>query len=57
MRVGEGLTVCDGMGNDAECVIESLIDEAGAYVKVLSRAKSFAEAGVLVSLYQCLPKS
>lgn len=56
MRAGEALTICDGMGTDAQCIIEN-IDEAGAYVKVLSRAKSSAEAGVQISLYQCLPKS
>ncbi|MBR2338559.1 MAG: 16S rRNA (uracil(1498)-N(3))-methyltransferase [Clostridia bacterium] len=56
MREGEGLTLCDGMGTDYRCEIETIADgEVG--VKVLERTSTESEPSVRVTLYQGLPKS
>ena len=56
MRIGESLTLCDGKGTDAKCEITGT-DDAGATVRVISKAKSRGEATICVNLFQSLPKS
>jgi len=56
MKVGESLTLCDGEGNDYECVIES-IDSVQVVAKVNKITVSKSEPSVFVTLYQGVPKS
>ncbi len=55
MKPGERLTVCDGLGSDMECVIDSLTDGA-VYLSVESVHSSETEPTVKVTLYQGYPK-
>lgn len=56
MGPGESLTLCDGMGNDRDCVIISCSPQ-GALVRVEARRRNESEPKTRVTVYQCLPKS
>ncbi len=56
MRVGEGLTVCDGVGFDYACEIET-IAPGEVTLRVMEKTPSVSEPSVRVTLYQGLPKS
>lgn len=55
MTVGEKLTLCSGDGYDCNCVINEITADC-VYVTVESRAPSYTEPNVSVTLYQCMPK-
>lgn len=56
MHKGESLILCDSIGNDYNCIIESTLnDEVG--VRVLNFCKTVAEPSVKVTVYQGLPKA
>lgn len=55
-RVGEKLTVCDGLGTDYECEISD-ITKNEVNLSVLEKKKSIAEPSVEFTLYQALVKS
>lgn len=55
MAAGEGLTLCDGRGREAEGVIVSLSGDA-VTVRLGESVPSQAEPAVFVSLYLALPK-
>lgn len=56
MRAGDALTVCDGRGLDAQCVIDGLENET-VLLRVTARRPSAGEPSLAVTLYQGLPKS
>lgn len=56
MRPGESLTLCDGLGLDYQCVIQSISPDA-VEGKVLERLPNRSEPTVQVTLYQGIPKS
>lgn len=55
MTVGEKLTLCSGDGYDCNCVINEITADC-VYAAVESRAPSYTEPNVSVTLYQCMPK-
>ncbi len=56
MQPGEPLTICDSLGKDYDCEIESLEPEA-VNLRILAIRETAAEPSVKVTLYQALPKS
>lgn len=56
MRVGESLTLCDGMGTDYDCVIESF-SEGSVTLKINEKKPTVSEPDCKVTLYQGYPKS
>ncbi len=56
MQPGESLILCDSIGTDYNCVIDSVQDNSVA-VRILNFCKSVAEPGVKVTVYQGLPKA
>ena len=56
MQQGESLILCDSIGTDYNCTIESVAD-SGVTVRVLNFCKSVAEPSVKVTVYQGLPKA
>ena len=56
MREGEPLDLCDGLGTDYHCEIDSLSPDA-VTVRVLSAQPSRTEPRTLVTLIQSLPKA
>lgn len=56
MKPGELLTICDSLGKDYDCEIESLEPEA-VNLRVLAIRETAAEPSVNVTLYQAIPKS
>lgn len=56
MRVGETVTVCDGVGFDYACEIQSIAPGV-ITLQVMSKTPSVSEPSVRVTLYQGLPKS
>lgn len=55
MRVGEGLTLCDGCGKDYECTIEDISD-ASVILNVCESHMSKAEPPYTANVYQALVK-
>lgn len=55
MKVGEQLTVCDTIGTDFNCEIESIQDDT-IYLKILNSKKNTSEPNIKVTLFQCIPK-
>ena len=56
MKPGKLLTICDSLGKDYDCEIESLEPEA-VNLRVLAIRETAAEPSVNVTLYQAIPKS
>ncbi|HEX3039065.1 MAG TPA: 16S rRNA (uracil(1498)-N(3))-methyltransferase [Caproiciproducens sp.] len=56
MKPGESLILCDSIGTDYNCVIES-VEEGAVTVRVLDFCRSVAEPSAKVTVYQGLPKS
>jgi len=56
MQPGERLILCDSIGTDYNCEIESVAD-GEATVRVLNFCKTVAEPSVNVTVYQGLPKA
>jgi 16S rRNA (uracil1498-N3)-methyltransferase len=56
MQPGENLILCDSIGTDYNCTIESVTD-SDVTVRVLNFCKSVAEPSVKVTVYQGLPKA
>lgn len=56
MRVGEAVTVCDGIGFDYDCEIAA-IAPSEVTLHVVKKTPSVSEPSVTVTLYQGLPKS
>jgi 16S rRNA (uracil1498-N3)-methyltransferase len=56
MQPGESLILCDSIGTDYNCVIDSVKDDS-VTVRVLNFCKSVAEPDVKVTVYQGLPKA
>lgn len=56
MHKGESLVLCDSIGMDYNCVIESATNNE-VTVKVLNFCKTVAEPSVKVTVYQGLPKA
>ena len=54
-RPGEELTVCDGAGLDARCVVQTVSPDA-VVLSVMECAPSACEAGLRAYLYQGFPK-
>lgn len=54
-RVGDALTLCDGMGMDYECKISDL--EYGVVAEIISKAPCAGEPKTKITLYQGLPKA
>lgn len=55
-RVGESLTVCDGMGTDYECEISD-ITKNEVKLSIVEKRQSDAEPDIEITLYQALVKS
>ncbi len=55
-KVGETVTVCDGIGTDYICNITK-IEDGSVYLTVLTKTASKSEANIDITLYQCYPKS
>ena len=55
MRLGEHLTVCDGMGTDYVCRITAM-DGQTVTLAILSSCKTTTEPPVKIRLYQSVPK-
>ena len=55
MKVGEPLTLCDGVGTDYQCEITGFSGEK-VWVRVLERAPSQSEPSIKVTVYQGIPK-
>ncbi|MBQ3490094.1 MAG: 16S rRNA (uracil(1498)-N(3))-methyltransferase [Clostridia bacterium] len=55
MRVGERLTVCDGVGTDHECEIV-FMDGQRVRLSVLSSRPTLTEPPIAIRLYQSVPK-
>ena len=55
MKVGEPLTLCDGLGTDYHCEITGFAGDE-VFVRVVERAPSRSEPSVKVTVYQGLPK-
>lgn len=55
MKVGEPLTLCDGVGTDYQCEITGFSGEE-VWVRVLERAPSQSEPSIKVTVYQGIPK-
>lgn len=56
LRCGEIITVCDGMGNECICQVDTISDrEVG--VSVIDRKASNTEAAVHISVYVAFPKA
>ncbi len=56
MQLGENLILCDSMGTDYNCKIESVQDDE-VTVRVLNFCKTMAEPSTKVTMYQGLPKA
>jgi 16S rRNA (uracil1498-N3)-methyltransferase len=56
MQPGESLILCDSIGTDYNCEIESVAD-SGVNVRVLNFRRTVAEPSVAVTVYQGLPKA
>ena len=56
MMVGDSVTLCDGCGTDAACVIQEFSGE-DVVLSVTARTPSAAEPTCVVTLYQGLPKA
>lgn len=56
MKPGESLILCDSIGTDYNCVIES-VESDSVTVRVLNFCQSVAEPSAKVTVYQGLPKS
>ncbi len=56
MQPGENLILCDSIGTDYNCVIDSVKDDS-VTVRILNFCKSVAEPDVKVTVYQGLPKA
>lgn len=56
MRAGEALILCDSIGTDYQCEIES-VGEDRVTVRVLSFCKTVAEPNRRVTVYQSIPKA
>ncbi|MBO8434565.1 MAG: 16S rRNA (uracil(1498)-N(3))-methyltransferase [Tyzzerella sp.] len=56
MREGEGITVCDCLGTDYECKVNSFVDRE-VIVDIVSKSLSDTEPNTKVTLFQGLPKS
>ncbi len=56
MKPGESLVLCDSIGTDYNCVIES-VEDGGVAVRVTDFCRSVAEPSAKVTVYQGLPKS
>ncbi len=54
-KVGETVTVCDGVGTDYICNIVK-IEEDKVYLSVLTKTEAKSEANIDITLYQCYPK-
>lgn len=55
MKAGDTVTLCDGEGNDYECVLESFTDTE-IIASITEKKKCTAEPPYKVTLMQCLPK-
>lgn len=55
MRCGEHITVCDGEGNDYECVIRNM-DGQTVRAEILEKRPTVTEPPVRIRLYQSVPK-
>ncbi len=55
MQPGEPLTICDSLGKDYDCEIESLEGET-VHLRVLAIRETAAEPSLRVTLYQGVPK-
>lgn len=56
MRAGDELTLCDGLGTDAQAVINEITPDS-VTLEIISRTPSKSEPSVSVTLFQALPKS
>lgn len=56
MQPGESLVLCDSIGTDYNCEIESVAD-GEVTVRVLNFCKTVAEPSVSVTVYQGMPKA
>ena len=55
LKAGEQALVCDGMGNECVCAVESM-DADRVTLSVIERRASSTEAAVKVSVYMAFPK-
>lgn len=56
MKIGDEITVCDGIGHDYACTITALSD-TDVQLQVLEQRETTCEPTTAVTLYQGLPKS
>lgn len=56
MKIGDSIIFCDGKGQDAECILESISPESVS-AAVKKRFSSVSEPKTKVVLFQALPKS
>lgn len=56
LGVGDGITVCDGKGNDYETEIERT-EQKEVILKITSKKQSETEPNIKVTLFQGLPKA
>ena len=56
MAVGDGITVCDGTGEEYVCRLSRIRDDE-CTAEILSHGKSSSESPVKISLYMAYPKS
>ncbi len=55
-KVGETVTICDGVGTDYICEITEIESER-VHLSVITKTASLSEANIDITLYQCYPKS
>ena len=55
LRVGEGVTLCDGAGMDFDCTVEAVEKEA-VTCRVVSRHAADTEPKQSITLFMALPK-
>ncbi|MPM06854.1 Ribosomal RNA small subunit methyltransferase E [bioreactor metagenome] len=55
LRAGESVTLCDGHGNDYNCICTD-VHAGEVWLKVVERLPSQGEPPCEIALYQCLPK-
>ena len=56
MAVGEGITVCDSVGNEYECEIISFADDKEVRAEIKAVGRSAGEPRYHIDLFQALPK-
>ncbi|MBO5929335.1 MAG: 16S rRNA (uracil(1498)-N(3))-methyltransferase [Clostridia bacterium] len=56
MKIGEKITVCDGIGHDYACTVTALSD-TDVQLQVVEQSETTCEPTTAVTLYQGLPKS